>query len=151
MAKDHVLLAATNHEHLLDPAIWRRFTYKLKLSEPSRDLRTKMIGTFFGAFADAELVEILADLTEGLTGSQLRHIAEHCVRSAVLADKSKVSLSLATQASFVANPKISGLSSLPERLRAVKNINRKTFTQMRLAEMFNISQPLVSKLLKEAS
>ena len=31
---DVVTIAATNHPHLLDPAIWRRFPYKAELGLP---------------------------------------------------------------------------------------------------------------------
>ena len=31
MSKDSIVIAATNHQHLLDPAVWRRFEYKLEI------------------------------------------------------------------------------------------------------------------------
>jgi Cdc6-like AAA superfamily ATPase len=34
-----VILAATNHEHLLDPAIWRRFAYRVHIDMPKDDAR----------------------------------------------------------------------------------------------------------------
>ena len=37
MSKDSLILAATNHQQLLDPAIWRRFDYKLEIELPDRD------------------------------------------------------------------------------------------------------------------
>ncbi|MDR9788351.1 MAG: ATP-binding protein [Peptococcaceae bacterium MAG4] len=41
-----IFIAATNHEHLLDPAVWRRFTFKLKIQKPSADMRQFLIKKF---------------------------------------------------------------------------------------------------------
>lgn len=37
------LVAATNHHHLLDPAIWRRFDISILLEEPNEMQRQKII------------------------------------------------------------------------------------------------------------
>ena len=37
-----IVIAATNHEELLDSAIWRRFSYRLALNFPTADLREMM-------------------------------------------------------------------------------------------------------------
>lgn len=37
------LIAATNHEHLLDPAIWRRFNYVINLGYPDEAQRSELI------------------------------------------------------------------------------------------------------------
>lgn len=42
MGKDRILIAATNHEHLLDPAIWRRFACRIKLDLPNDESRASM-------------------------------------------------------------------------------------------------------------
>src|SRR5579883_2590120 len=59
MGKDHVLIAATNHEHLLDPAIWRRFAYKIHLVEPESQIREKMLAKFLSQYSNSDLIELL--------------------------------------------------------------------------------------------
>jgi SpoVK/Ycf46/Vps4 family AAA+-type ATPase len=153
MGHDHALIAATNHEHLLDPAIWRRFTYKVHLLEPDLDTRKAMLRQFFSRFANEELVNIVAALGDGLSGAHLRHIAEDCIRSAVLADAAHVSVQEAVRLALESSPKTadSAYSSLAEQLKTLRNLNPKVFTQSRLAQIFGVSQPQVSKLLKGGS
>lgn len=40
------IFGATNHQHQLDSAIWRRFTFHLKFDFPNYDLRKKIIKSF---------------------------------------------------------------------------------------------------------
>lgn len=43
MSDNVFLIAATNHEHLLDPAIWRRFNYVINLDYPDDEQRAELI------------------------------------------------------------------------------------------------------------
>ena len=73
-----IVIAATNHPELLDAAIWRRFSYRIELDFPNRELRREMWRNFLPPleFSDKEL-EMLADLSEGLSGADIR---ETCIR-----------------------------------------------------------------------
>lgn len=68
-----IVLAATNHENLLDAAVWRRFTYRVFLDLPDQEQRQRMWGDFLGplSFSERELT-LLADISEGFTGSDIR-------------------------------------------------------------------------------
>ena len=46
MSKDSLILAATNHDQLFDPAIWRRFDYKLEIELPDREAVAELITLF---------------------------------------------------------------------------------------------------------
>lgn len=143
MGRDHVLLAATNHEHLLDRAIWRRFAHKIHLTKPDCEARKAMLANFLGGFADAPTVEIAAALGEEMTGAELRDIADDAIRSAVLDNRKTVD-----QRAMVA--RMAGNRELGAQVCAVHKAVPK-FTQIKLAELFNISQPYVSMLLKQGA
>ncbi len=70
------VIAATNHEHLLDPAIWRRFDFVVHLQLPSSDERMILLRQFL---AQTEIEESdlrwIAIMTEGCTGGDLEQIA----------------------------------------------------------------------------
>ena len=70
-----IVIAATNHQDLLDSAVWRRFSYRLALDFPTADLREKMWTAFGGTleFTDREIA-LLVDLSEGFTGSDIREV-----------------------------------------------------------------------------
>jgi hypothetical protein len=153
MGPEHVLLAATNHEHLLDQAIWRRFNYKLKIAEPDRGIRIRMITRFFGSFASPQLIDVVAALTEGMSGATLRAIAEDCIRSAVLTERSAVTVREAVQGVLSTKPEYhtAEINHLDDHIRAMRLIDPKTFTQTLLADLFDISQSKVCRILKEAN
>lgn len=70
-----IVLAATNHQELLDSAVWRRFSYRLALDFPTTDLRERMWTTFSGTleFTEREIA-LLVDLSEGFSGSDIREV-----------------------------------------------------------------------------
>jgi hypothetical protein len=80
-----IVVAATNHEELLDSAIWRRFSYRLALTYPSSEQRGLMWKDFLSqlVFSSAPLRfgprerELLVDLSEGFSGSDIREV---CLR-----------------------------------------------------------------------
>lgn len=78
LEKHSVVLAATNHDELLDAAIWRRFSYKLQFELPTPDLRIQLFNNFLPPipWSDKD-VEVMADLCDGLTGSDIQEV---CLR-----------------------------------------------------------------------
>lgn len=70
------VLAATNHEHLLDPAIWRRFDSVIELKLPDFNQRTQLLQQFLDTTSiDEATMSVLATITAGLSGADIKHIA----------------------------------------------------------------------------
>jgi SpoVK/Ycf46/Vps4 family AAA+-type ATPase len=86
-----VLLAATNHEQLLDPAVWRRFSYRLQIHLPPDALREALLKAYLHRFAPEGSLKRAVELSEGLSGGLMRHAVEDCIREAVLQQKTTVS------------------------------------------------------------
>jgi SpoVK/Ycf46/Vps4 family AAA+-type ATPase len=149
MGREHVLLAATNHEHLLDPAIWRRFSYKVKVGPPNDAARLEMAHLFLGSFCNPQLAETLAAFTAGLSGAQIRDIAEDSVREAVINNRKDIDVrDLISKTWSIVHPDTE--AALEQQLAALRQINKKLFTQKRLAEIFGLSQSHVCELLRKA-
>ncbi len=73
-----IVLAATNHQELLDSAIWRRFSYRIALDFPTADLRLKMWEAFSQELQfTARELGLLVDLSEGFSGSDINEV---CLR-----------------------------------------------------------------------
>jgi DNA polymerase III delta prime subunit len=79
-----IVLAATNHEDLLDAAIWRRFAYRLELTRPQLGLRRELWGEFSRSleFSSRDL-DLLADLSEGFSGSDIQEVCRRLQRRKV--------------------------------------------------------------------
>src|SRR5262249_32978647 len=76
LARHSVVLAATNHDELLDAAIWRRFSYRTNLGFPSPDLRRTMWRNFLGALAfPRREIELLVDLSDGFSGADIEEVS----------------------------------------------------------------------------
>ena len=78
IGRQSIVLAATNHEELLDAAIWRRFSYRVALDLPDEKRRQHMWVNFSQAleFTKQEL-RLLVDLSDGFSGSDIRDV---CIR-----------------------------------------------------------------------
>lgn len=78
-----VIIAATNHAHMLDPAIFRRFPYTLDVALPDTDMREQLWSVYLG---DDDLNEVtaLAKISEGLSGSDIRDLATSARRASIV-------------------------------------------------------------------
>ncbi len=68
-----IVLAATNHEELLDSAVWRRFSYRLQLGYPAPEQRRPLWEQFVAPLPfSSHDIDLLVDLSEGFSGSDIR-------------------------------------------------------------------------------
>ncbi|MBI2106592.1 ATP-binding protein [Candidatus Woesearchaeota archaeon] len=86
------IIAATNHEHLLDPAVWRRFDYKIKLELPSERSREELLKIYM----DKEEVyqknkKVILALTEKWSGSEIEHFCE-AIKTSIALSTNKFSM-----------------------------------------------------------
>jgi SpoVK/Ycf46/Vps4 family AAA+-type ATPase len=80
-----VVISATNHAHLLDPAIWRRFPYKIELHAPEMKVRVDLWKHFLSEDKDGmRLSDILGVISEGLCGADIETISLTARRHALL-------------------------------------------------------------------
>lgn len=87
-ASSSLLLAATNHLQLLDPAIGRRFDRHIKIDLPGQPERDQILAYLAGESGTiAEMVlSLVAEMTEGMSGSDLTRLWNAARRRAVLYD-----------------------------------------------------------------
>ena len=78
IGRHSIVIAATNHQELLDTAIWRRFSYRIELTLPDSEMRGAMWSQFSEPlkFTKQELA-LLLDLSDGYSGSDIQEV---CVR-----------------------------------------------------------------------
>ena len=80
-----VIIGATNHHHMLDVAIWRRFDVALHLHKPGRPEMTRIIE---GIIPQDRLPEIevpaVATLMDGLSGSDVTSVVQRALQDEFL-------------------------------------------------------------------
>jgi AAA+ superfamily predicted ATPase len=77
------LTAATNHQHLLDPAIWRRFNWTIMMDMPNSEQRKDMIireTSLYSLKIDSDL-DLVVNLTEGMNGAQVCELVQSLARN----------------------------------------------------------------------
>lgn len=82
-----LLVAATNHADLLDPAVWRRFEVRIEFPMPTDDLTRRGLETFLGSSELSPVwLDALVVALRGLSFSDLEHEVMLARRSAVIRD-----------------------------------------------------------------
>jgi len=85
LVEDGVLLiAATNHPSLLDPAVWRRFDKVIEFPEPEEAIRRKIFEIFLAKIPGNFDMEELVKETEGFTGADIKLVVREAVLDALL-------------------------------------------------------------------
>ncbi len=81
-----VLVAATNHPQLLDPAIWRRFDFKIATELPGEAERASIWADNLEMLEHTPTdIALFAEVSEGMSGAAIRSAAVDIARSEVLA------------------------------------------------------------------
>jgi len=85
---DVLLIGATNHPNDLDSAAWRRFDEIVSFPKPDRGMRSDILRLITYAMDIDEFdPDAIADITEGLTGSDLRLVMREAVLSALTEER----------------------------------------------------------------
>ena len=85
---DVLLIGATNHPDQLDSAAWRRFDEIVNFPKPDRGMRSDILQVVTRSMDIEEFdPEAIADITEGLTGSDLRLVLREAVLDALTEER----------------------------------------------------------------
>lgn len=158
LADSVIVIAATNHPHLLDPAIWRRFPYKIGLGEPDNDVRSSMWQHFLylDDISRQQDAELLGNFSAGLSGADIENIALAVRRRSILDGEEP---SMAHVLLAVTSSK-SGSPNLLEK-RALSHDDRRSLAVMlhrdgklevtAIARIVGVSRQMAHRYLKEAN
>ncbi len=85
-----ILIAATNHPSLLDPAVWRRFDKIVEFPEPSEGLRRRIFELALSRVPGNFDLNELVKLTEGFTGAEIKLVVREAVLKALLEGRKEI-------------------------------------------------------------
>jgi len=85
-----LLIAATNHPQLLDYAAWRRFDKVVSFPLPDEEMRRKIFEKVLGKMDARVDPGVLAERTEGYSGSDIRLVVREAVLNALLVDRRSI-------------------------------------------------------------
>ena len=92
---ESLIIAATNHEHLLDVALWRRFDEILRLERPSvHEIRT-LLSKKLACIPHSQInPETISPRLKGLSHAEVERVCYDAIRLCVLRDFSEVTSEL---------------------------------------------------------
>jgi ATPase family associated with various cellular activities (AAA)/Homeodomain-like domain len=148
-----LLLAATNHPELLDPAVWRRFDVVIALDLPDDDRRRRILADVLsvGPRGDAgvsdQIIEFCALATKGLSGSDLARLVRGALRNSALSDRSLDHCLADAARAEIARGGSGGADA--ERIAWIAH-QELGWTQRAIAQMLGVTHPTVGAWLKRA-
>lgn len=155
MSNDSLLLAATNHEQLLDSAVWRRFDYKLEIELPDTEAIIQMLDLFTNNSVELSQKEKreLAVAFYGLSGANIEEIVKKAFRNAVIHGCSFGKLNIYEELFIFKNILPQNWNSSKEILRIkakfLRECNSKVFSLQTIADILGSSKTTIQKLVKE--
>lgn len=94
-SSNSLLIAATNHEELLDSAIWRRFSKVISLGGPNKDEIKLMVMSQYkeikNNFIDnSKRIKNIVDALDGLSHSDIKLIINTTIRKVIIHEKDEI-------------------------------------------------------------
>jgi SpoVK/Ycf46/Vps4 family AAA+-type ATPase len=158
IAKHSIVIAATNHEELLDSAVWRRFSYRIEFSYPLPEIRVAMWEQFLNpiAFSKRE-IDLLVDLSDGFSGSDIHDVCTRLHRRRMVTRDQptlhdaflalqNLAIGEGEERRFLASLKDKKAEQLPGMLRA-RNVKRYSYGA--ISQLLGISRPTALRWLRE--
>lgn len=149
-----VTIGLTNHEGLLDPAIWRRFEVQLAVPLPAQQQRVLIAERALGESGDSHAeAKMLAWLAEGLSGAEIQTLATKYRKRRLFPSESerppiRTIAQIARSTSNHISRTAVGLLDLDEAAQ-VRSLAENSFTHPDLAYLFGLSTKTIQRRLGE--
>ena len=155
MNKDSLMLAATNHQQLLDPAIWRRFDYKLEIELPDRDAIAELVTLFSNelyTFSQKEILEV-STMFDGLSGADIEEIITKAMRNSIIHNYT-FNISNIYEEFFITQNIIpqncnDSRELLQIKAKYLRDKDSKVFSLQTIADILGSSKTTIQKIVKE--
>jgi SpoVK/Ycf46/Vps4 family AAA+-type ATPase len=149
-----ITIAITNHEQLLDPAVWRRFQVRIHIPVPSFAERQLIILKYFPPVELTELqLKFIAWLSDGMTGADIEVMSQNVKRFLALNESQSILAALKhntlTHAGRKDTPNLGSLLISEGRLATLLADSKDLgFRQKDIAVLLDTNQSKVNRLLR---
>jgi SpoVK/Ycf46/Vps4 family AAA+-type ATPase len=151
MEENTVLIAATNHDRLLDPAVWRRFAFQLPMALPDAGLRDVLWRKHLGNFGTNGVdFAGLTTQSDGVTGALIEQVSLDAKRHAVLSrlttvDETETHRRLALAVALMQGKK---LSSVDDEVGWLRQWDARRFSVRELARLYGVTTRKINNITK---
>ncbi|UWD79259.1 AAA family ATPase [Curtobacterium flaccumfaciens] len=151
-----ITLGLTNHEALLDPAVWRRFEVQVPIPVPATPERAAIVDAALGDTAGIEAeAKLIVWMTEGFSGAEVTTVCQKWRKRRIVdgpARSDAVQLIMQVTASTAARFGAVDRAEWPNREALIADLVRSDsprFNQAELAHLCGISTKTVSRLVSK--
>lgn len=147
-SQNSILVAATNHHELLDPAVWRRFSKIITLEKPDKEEITQMIRMLIknpesNVIQNEKKMEQVATAYEGISHADVKTVVNNATKKAIIMKKGHVNnWDLLQEAYLYKNHKIISENDF------IKFLMQYGVTQKELSEHMNYSLRKIREVSK---
>lgn len=151
-------IGITNHEQLLDPAIWRRFDVQIEIPKPSEQIIPQLLTEFLYPlqYNYAE-VSFLSWCLQGCSGADIQKMTNWLKRMSIIEEyKSDSLVDLMRRYILLNTGRISEtvkgiISKSPDEIYATLKSALPELKQKDIAEIFNMTPSSLCKLIQKSS
>lgn len=136
-----LLIAATNHPDMLDPAVWRRFEVVLKFDTPPAEVIVRLLEL---SGVDASAAHALAPLMAGQSYSDIKRVITTAKKKAVLNDRFFTEV-IAEQIALRADVE----TGKDSRDALIVMHHLQGLSQRKIAAELQVSHPTVGKVIRQ--
>ncbi|MGW8822205.1 AAA family ATPase [Paenibacillus lautus] len=146
--QNNILLAATNHEKLLDPAVWRRFSTVIEVPKPAEEEIVNLIQLFLKAIScdflhDTKKMSKIALLLKGISPSDIKVLCYNTIKATVIENEETLSYPRFIYQIYLFKHVNEDSSAL------IRYLNDNGVTQAETSKLIGISIRQVRKLLND--
>lgn len=158
VGQQSIVIAATNHQELLDSAIWRRFSYRVEFSYPIPELRSVMWKQFLAPIEfTAKEIDLLVDLSEGFSGSDIHDVGTRLHRRRIVTQNlpslhdalqalQNLAIGEGEERRFLASFKD---KDAPTVVNLLRNRNAKRYSYSAIGDLLGVSKATAERWAKE--
>ncbi|GAA0733691.1 ATP-binding protein [Clostridium oceanicum] len=154
LGSNTLLVAATNHEELLDKAIWRRFHYKMNIVLPDLEGRKKLIRLFIKniiKITDKEL-EMVGLACKGMNGAEIEEVINKAIQKSIIFEN-EFNINSIFNEIFTIKINIDSNLTLKQiqklKIKYLRGLDEKIFSYSVISNILKISKSQISVMLKE--
>ncbi|MBL3579560.1 hypothetical protein BV509_01165 [Rhodovulum sulfidophilum] len=141
-----LLIAATNHRELLDPAVWRRFDDVLEFRAPSADERMEALLRLFGTDGESlkDWMPLLVNIWEGRSFSDITRATQWVRRRATTSGNTAVEVLVERIGNDLRN------GPVEDRKRAAHLLSEGGYSDRKISDIVGISRDTIRKCRTDA-
>jgi len=146
---DTLVVAATNHPQLLDPAVWRRFEFVVETVNPGATERALQWSTaLISVPPTPKELDVLTVASSGLSNAAIAAAAREILQEAVIAERDKLDMPIAMRklSRYCWNDGRGGVGDTESEVIALRAWQPLVFTIRALSRLFGVSTRQVQNM-----